>query len=171
MSYKLPPRTDFRATQWGFTTRDFGIAIGGVLLGLLQIIVPYAGIFVRLVAFTLIVLTAMVLAFWRIEKVYTIEEFVLFRIRQWRGYRHVYLKDGAEFNRLGQYANPAEKATPTAPGRVLFMLPEWLVPKSNQDLVYSALSIVTFVAFISWVGTGGVEEAQRIVQNFGQRMW
>jgi len=174
---KIAPRTDFQATQWGFTTRDFGITITGVLLGILQVITPYASIFVRLVLFAFIVLSAVVLAFWRVDKVFTLEEYFINRIKQWRGAREVYTKDGAAFKNLGQYHNPPlavdeiPKTNSTASGHVIGILPAWLTPKSNQDLLFSALSIFSFVIFVAWVGTGGVQDAQVLLSNGSRNIW
>ena len=183
MMNKLPPRTDFDATQWGFTTRDFGIAIGGIFLGILQVITPYASIFIRLILFAIIVIAGAVFAFWRVDKVYTLEEYLINLVEQWRGHRRVYTKDGADIDVLHPYSNIVtgdadtqkieriRKITPTAPGKVLFIIPRWFVPKSNEDLLYSALSIFSFVLFISWIGTGGVKDAQNLMINFGKRLW
>jgi hypothetical protein len=174
---KIAPRSDFQATQWGFTTRDFGITITGFLLGILQVITPYVSIFFRLVFFAVIVLSAVVIAFWRVDKVFTLEEYLLKRIRLQRGAREVFTKDGAAFDNLQQYHNPpiseksAPKTNPSASGHVIGVLPGWLTPRSNQDLLFSALSVLSFVVFIAWIGTSGVADAQTLLGYYSQYIW
>jgi hypothetical protein len=171
---KIAPRTNFNATRWGFTTRDFGIIAVGLLLGIAQVITPYASIFVRLILFAVIVLGAVTIAFWRLDGVLTIEEFLIKRIKRWGGVRDAFTKTGADSIARQQYtahAPPAEeKKTPTAAGKVLGWLPAWLIPGSNQELVFTMAAIFCIFAVGAWIGTGGVKEAQVLMNNFARSL-
>lgn len=166
---KIAPRTNFQATQWGFTTRDFGIIAVGFLVAMAQVITPYAAIFVRLVFFIVIVLGAIAFAFWRVDKIFTLEEYLAKKIKQWGGYRDAFTKDGADHLALEHYhdfAPPeAAKHSPTAGGKTLFMLPERLVPNSNEELIASMFAVLSVAAFTFLVGNGGIAAAQSWLNN------
>ena len=166
---KIAPRTDFQATQWGFTTRDFGIIAVGLLVAIAQVITPYASIFVRLVFFVLIILGAVTFAFWRVDQILTIEEYLAKKIKQWGGVRDAFTKDGADFLAMNHYQDyvPPEpiKHSPTAQGKTLFMLPQRLTPNSNEELVVSLFAVLSVVAFTIWAGNGGIEDAQIWLNN------
>lgn len=167
---KITPRTNFQATQWGFTTRDFAIIGVGFLLAIAQVITPYASIFIRLIIFAVVVLGSVTFAFWRVDRVLTIEEYLVNKFKYWRGVRNAYTKTGAEYLSRRSYTDYSSedtaKLTPTARGKVLWRLPAWLTPESNQDLVFTTLSVFFILAFTAWVGAGGIEEMQVLVKNY-----
>lgn len=171
---KIAPRTDFQATQWGFTTRDFGIIAVGFLVAIAQVITPYTSIFVRLVFFIVIVLGSVTIAFWRVDQILTIEEYLAKKLKQWGGYRDAFTKDGADFLAMDHYQDfvPPDpgKQSPTARGRTLFMLPQRFVPNSNEELIVSMLAVLSVVALTLWAGNGGIVKAQNWLNNL-MKIW
>ena len=82
-----------KTSGWDIPSRDLGIIIGGFVVGLVVLITPFTSIFIRIVLFAAILAAAVIYAFWRVEKAWTIEQYLLQKLG-FSNRSHLYRKGG-----------------------------------------------------------------------------
>jgi len=160
----LSSKTPLNITQFGAPARDMTIIGTALVVSLIILATPFAGIFIRIIVAAALFTCSVVYAFWRVDRVWPIEVYLKNKYG-WTLKNRLFVKGGAKSAHLGQPAI-AKKETYDAP--VLFWLPEMLSPKSNAQLLSTMFSIFMIIVFLSWVGTGGIEHAQAAIRTISR---
>lgn len=162
----LPTKASFETTGFGVRKRELviiGVALAGTLFIL---IIPFAAIFARIILGTMVMAAGILYAFWRIRKYWTVEEWIINKIK-YQSRTRKFIKGGAFITQ--NHAVAVEGTLPEKPAReyqpASFTLPSWLTPQSNFQLIGYVLSFAALVIFFAWVGTDGVAVMQYQMQQ------
>jgi hypothetical protein len=149
-----------KTSGWDVPSRDLGIILGGFVLGLVVLITPFTSIFIRIVLFAAILGSAVIYAFWRVEKAWTIEQYILQKLG-FSNRSHLYRKGGGLMSSVHAYARAdlsENAAAVTLPFRG---------PQDNDELFFTVLSLFLFTVLLAWLGTGGVDEMILFLRALG----
>ena len=159
----LTSKTPLSITSFGVPARDVIIIGIALVISLIILATPFAVIFVRIVAAAALFSASVVYAFWRVDRVWPIEVYLMNKYG-WEARKRFFVKGGAQSDSL----KPPAVAAATYDAPALFWLPGQFSPKSNLQLFFSMLSIFVLVVFLSWIGTGGIEQAQALIRTLSR---
>jgi hypothetical protein len=188
----IPAKTSFKTTAFGVSPRELVIAGGAGFIGLAVLAVPIGSIFLRIIFMAGLFAGGFTYAFWRIGRIWTIEEYAFNRLK-YRSRPHRFIKGASSLQfgaGLEQAAetSPDEKdmeegarvpvirreipREPAASREPLFWLPPRLSPQSNSQLVGVALSVFSIAVFLTWMATtAGVQDVQIHLNLIWDVLW
>jgi hypothetical protein len=188
----IPAKTSFKTTAFGVRPRELVIAGGAGFIGLSVLAVPIGSIFLRILLMAGLFAAGFTYAFWRIGRIWTIEEYAFMRLK-YRSRARRFTKGGSSLH----FGAGLEEAAETGPGekhaeeRVrapaihneipgepgasrepLFWLPPRLSPQSNSQLAGVALAAFSVVVFLAWMAaTDGVQDVQVHLKLIWDLLW
>ena len=163
----LPAKQSFKTTAWVLKRRELSILSVGLLIGLSFLVLPIlASWFARIAVSSLVIIGAVVYTFYQPQPGRTIEQ-VVFDWLSFRNRKRRYMRGGTYLDHGIRITHV--QAKPQAAPRMFdfsLRLPgEWR--PSNSELVMMAVSLFSFIVFSAWIGTGGIEQMQRIISGIG----
>jgi hypothetical protein len=188
----IPAKTSFKTTAFGVRPRELVITGGAGFIGLAVLAVPTGSIFLRILLMAGLFAAGFTYAFWRIGRIWTIEEYAFMRLK-YRSRARRFIKSGSSH----QFSNDLEQAAETSPGKKdakeraratgsrreiagepaasrepLFWLPQRLSPQSNSQLAGVALAAFSVAVFLTWMAaTDGVQDVQVHLKVIWDLLW
>jgi hypothetical protein len=188
----IPAKTSFKTTAFGVSPRELIITGSAGFIGLAFLAVPIGSIFLRILFMAGLFAAGFTYAFWRIGRIWTIEEYAFNRLK-YRSRAHRFIKGGSSI----QFSGDPEQAAETSPGEKdakeqarapaireeiagkpavtrepLFWLPQSLSPQSNSQLVGVALGVFSIAVFLTWMAaTDGVQDVQVHLNLIWDVLW
>lgn len=164
-------KSPYSKTAWNVTARD-GIVIGaGIFIGLGFMIIGPGSWLTKIILFAACVLISFVLAFYRVDKVFTLEQHLMRRMKYNQKAKAMRRGGGRVVKQEVYTVERPKDGEPMAqsPGAVLFSFPGRLAPKSNEELLFTAISMFVTTVFLAWVGTDGVDEIKLFFESLKYR--
>jgi hypothetical protein len=182
----VPAKTNFATTALGVRPRELVITGAAGFLGLALLALPLGSIFVRILIAAGLTGAGVLYAFWRVNRVWTVEAYLFQRLRYSQRARR-FLKGGA----AGQdrQPDPASPAPPpgaasstqseasvqpaaSQPAEPLFWLPAALSPQSNRELLGLVGAWFAVTVFLGWMlASGGIEDIQIHLRLLWSVLW
>ena len=156
----LPPKAQFKTTSFGVKKRDLLISGGGVLIGIAVLAVNFAPVMARVFIFVIIAGASALLAFWRVEGQWPIEQYLIGKTR-WGKRNRKYVKGGAKASTIRDISFEAYMEESAPAEKALFSIWDF----SNEQLLFTVISLSALGVLLAWLGTGGIEEAQLILRS------
>jgi hypothetical protein len=184
----VPAKTNFSTTALGVRPRELIIIGAAGFLGLALLALPLGSIFLRILIAAGISSAGLTYALWKVQNVWTIEEYFFHRLRYSRRARR-FLKGGAAAAGLNMHADPGIEAplsgvAPSVednlagqpvmdrPAKPLFWLPAALSPQSNRELLGLVGAWFAVTVFLGWMlASGGIEDIQIHLRLLWSVLW
>jgi hypothetical protein len=188
----IPAKTSFKTTAFGVRPRELIIAAGAGFIGLSVLAIPIGSIFLRIILMAGLFAAGFTYAFWRIGRIWTIEEYAFMRLK-YRSRARRFINGGSSVHfgaglEQAVETDPGEKdakeraratgsrreiaGTPAASREPLFWLPQRLSPQSNSQLAGAALAAFSVAVFLAWMAaTDGVQDVQVHLKLIGDVLW
>ncbi|MCB2160636.1 hypothetical protein KQH40_00960 [bacterium] len=161
---QIPGKASLSTTSFGISKREVVLLGATIFIGLILLAIPYAPVFIR-VAVSFIFMGGLALyTFWRVEKQWPIEVYVINKIRYMTRNR-AYVKGGEsivipkqsnEPSRSNKQGKSAIPDTYAPEGGYLFEVASF----TNAQLLATITGMVFLAILLACAGTGGIEDAQ-----------
>lgn len=152
----LPGKMSYETTPFGFRMREVLIVGTALFVGVVLLLTPIGGIFIRIVLASAILAGSILYAFVRINRIFTIEE-ALFKKFRFTSRDKKYIRGGALVDNTSHF-NMAQDAQAHG-GRMVIALPQSWAFQDNWDLTGKVVGMFLLTVFLSFLLFGGGYDA------------